>query len=76
MAYLLFAGNDYYPKGGVEDLQGQFETLEAAIAGHDQNKFEYDGGWANVLCLDSLKLVKRFNCGKWFEPDEDAYEYA
>lgn len=72
MAYLLFAGNDYYPDGGAEDLQGRYETLEQAIASHEPNKYQYDGGWANVLCLDSLKVVKRFFRGKWYEPDEDA----
>jgi hypothetical protein len=73
MEYLLFAGNDYYPSGGAEDLKGRFDTLDQAIAGHDPNEFEYAGGWANVLCMDSLKLVKRFSRGKWYDPDEDAY---
>lgn len=69
MAYLLFAGDDYYPNGGAEDLQGRFDTLEAAIAAHDPNKHKYSGGWANVLCLDSLKIVKVFNRGTWSAPD-------
>lgn len=71
MAYLLFAGNDYYPKGGANDLQGCFETLDKAITGHDPKTFDYDGGWANVLCLDSLNVVKGFDRGKWYEPGED-----
>jgi hypothetical protein len=69
MAYLLFAGDDYYPSGGAEDLQGRFETVDAAIAGHDPTKYKYEGGWANVLCLDSLKMVKVFNRGTWSDPD-------
>ena len=51
MAYLLFAGDHYYPEGGAYDLQGKFDTIEAAIAGHVPKTFEYNGGWANVLCL-------------------------
>lgn len=73
MAYLLFAGNDYYPKGGAEDFTGKFDTLEAASASHRPDEFSYSGGWANVLCLESLKVVKRFWRGKWYDPDEDPY---
>lgn len=70
MAYLLFAGNDYYPEGGALDLQGRFDSIEAAIASHDPNKFGYDGGWANILCLDTLKIVKMFSRGDWnYSPD-------
>ena len=73
MAYLLFAGNDYYPDGGAEDLQGRFDTLDDAISGHDPAEHQYEGGWANVLCLDSMQIVKRFSRGKWYEPGEDPY---
>lgn len=72
MAYLLFAGDDYYPNGGAEDLIGRFETIKEAFIGHDPNQFEYDGGWANVLCLDSMKIVKFFHRGNWFDPDEES----
>lgn len=30
MAYALFAGSDYYPAGGMDDLVGVFESVEAA----------------------------------------------
>ena len=30
MAYALFAGADYYPAGGMDDLVGVFESVEAA----------------------------------------------
>lgn len=69
MAYLLFAGDDYYPCGGAEDLEGRFGTLEAAVAGHEPTKYQPGGGWANVLCLGSLKIVKYFSRGTWYEPD-------
>lgn len=68
--YLLFAGNDYYAEGGADDLQGWFETLDEAIKAHDPNKFTYDGGWANVLRLDNLKIAKHFSRGTWYEPRE------
>ncbi len=28
--YLLFAGSNYYPMGGVYDLKGRYETLQEA----------------------------------------------
>ena len=31
--YLLFAGDDYYPKGGWRDFQDGFNTLEDALKG-------------------------------------------
>ena len=68
VAYLLFAGDHYYPSGGAEDLQGRFDTLEDAVTAHKSDKYEYDGGWAHVLCVDSLKLVKTFNRGNWDDP--------
>ena len=73
MPVLLFAGDDYYPKGGAEDLQGRFTSPQEAMMAHDPRKYEYEGGWANVLDLDSLQVVKRYARGKWFEPDEDPY---
>ncbi len=30
MSYLLFAGEDYYPSGGMQDYWGTFETIEEA----------------------------------------------
>lgn len=63
MGYLLFAGVEYYPEGGAEDLQGHFDTIDAAIAGYDSKNFE----WANILCLDSLKIVCHFYDGEWIQ---------
>ena len=28
--YMLFAGDRYYPAGGMKDCKGMFETMEAA----------------------------------------------
>lgn len=67
--YLLFAGNKYYPYGGANDLEGRFDTLDEAIAAHTTKQFTYSCGWANVLCLDSLKIVKKFRRGTWHTPE-------
>ena len=43
--FLLFSGPDYYPGGGVEDFDADFETLE------DAKMFQIDSQheWANIL---------------------------
>jgi hypothetical protein len=39
MAYALFAGENYYPAGGIDDFIGLFDTIDAAknqfIMGYD-----------------------------------------
>lgn len=30
--YLLFGGSEFYPEGGVDDLLGDFDTIEEAKA--------------------------------------------
>lgn len=64
MAYLLFSGYRRQ-EGGAEDLQGRFESIEVAMAEHDLGK--NDNEWANILCMDSLKIVKKCLYGEWYE---------
>ena len=42
--YLLFAGDHYYPAGGVHDLVGSYESLDEAI--NITKEYNYD--WAHV----------------------------
>lgn len=69
--YLLFAGDDYYPEGGCNDLKGKFQSVDDAVKRHDPNKFEYDGGWANILNIETMKCVAKFSRGTWFYEDEE-----
>ena len=62
--YLLFAGDDYYPKGGANDLKGSYVSLDDAIDAHNPNEFDYDGGWANILNIETMKIEARFG-GSW-----------
>lgn len=61
MIYLLFAGDNYYPKGGAEDLIGKFDSIEKAISAHDANKYD----WANILCVETGKIFIYFGEGDW-----------
>ena len=68
MAYLLFAGEGYYPQGGGYDLIGRFDTVEAAKAAFNPDAPEYNRGndsFAHVLCLDTLRVIVRHYKGQW-----------
>lgn len=45
--FLLFEGDDYYPRGGWGDFTGAYPTLEAAQEAKVDH--QYDGGWAHVV---------------------------
>ncbi len=63
--YLLFAGKDYYPNGGAEDFIGIYKTKKDALKAHDPNKYDYDGGWANIFDLKTERIIKKFDRGIW-----------
>lgn len=49
MRYLLFAGQNYYPQGGIDDLVGEFESIEEAqrvcgVAPYD---------WGHIVMLNA-----------------------
>ena len=66
--FLVFAGYDYYPVGGAKDLIGWFKTIQEAEACPKIGTFSYDGGWANILSLDSLEIVVKYSRGKFEYP--------
>ena len=61
--YFLFAGEGFYPRGGVQDLVGTFPTLEAAReAGTNPPKDEdgwnlYQVEWYQIAQLVDGQLV-------------------
>ena len=42
--YLLFGGEVYYPRGGFDDYQGEFDSLEFAEA-YAKEKFPEANDW-------------------------------
>ena len=44
--YLLFGGDTYYPCGGMSDLSGSFDTLEAAEESAKNQEHEFD--WYHI----------------------------
>lgn len=58
--FLVFAGDDYYPRGGFGDAQESFDTLDEAICyGHEHAHPYSDGGfgWWHVVDMDSRSMV-------------------
>lgn len=51
--YALFAGDTYYPRGGMNDLIGRYETIEEAKAVVDN--FE----WYQIVYLPTLNIIER-----------------
>jgi hypothetical protein len=54
MNYALFAGDYYYPRGGLNDLVGQYETIEEAEAAVGERIVE----WYHIVYLPTLVVVK------------------
>ena len=60
--YFLFAGDNYYPVGGMEDLVGTFPTIEAAREAAEAGEFirtdygrKYD--WYHIATIRDGQLV-------------------
>ena len=53
--YILFAGDQYYPGGGMEDFRGTFDTVEEARAAAGRGRSRYD--WAQVVDRETLTDV-------------------
>ena len=60
--FILFAGADYYPAGGAEDIVGFFPTVSAAVAGlrHPDDSEEYPAvpDWFHILDLVTRERIK------------------
>jgi hypothetical protein len=61
--YFLFAGETYYPRGGMSDLVGTFPTREAARAAAESPVVDKNGyaprydWWDIVMVVDGQLVV-------------------
>lgn len=71
--YLLFAGDHYYPSGGVNDLQGSFNSLDEAIAEVKRQRPYSDGSgsdawentdhhWWQIVDRATMKIALSSDC--------------
>lgn len=51
--YAVFAGDDYYPFGGMGDFQGRYDTVNEAI----RVGLKHD--WYEVMDIRSFQVVER-----------------
>ena len=73
--YHLFAGNIYYPNGGIEDYRGSFPSIEEA----QKAEAEQDREWAQVLvlrdgalcCVSEKSFLQNEWSVRWHRPDEE-----
>lgn len=50
MSYFLFMGDIYYPKGGMDDYKGSFDTLDEAMkVGNELKYFSVTGNWGHIV---------------------------
>lgn len=57
--YWLFAGNMYYPLGGMDDFESSFDTVDEAIQAHVPTN-DPSGEWAEVFDSDNMVIEKYF----------------
>jgi hypothetical protein len=87
--YLLFAFNDYYPNGGMNDFKGSFDNLDAVLErvkkdySLESKMFEYnryqiynsetDETHISEWLENPLKKIKEIDGGENLTYDEDYY---
>jgi len=58
--FALFAGADFYPAGGMEDLIGRFDSLEEAlVAAQDEDPESGGYDWYQIVDLTTFTVVAR-----------------
>lgn len=56
--YLLFAGHEFYPDGGMEDFEGDYDSLDE-IKEIVKNTFpEKEYNWYQIVEYSTLKIIK------------------
>lgn len=60
--YFLFAGDTYYPSGGMRDLVGTFASIDEArtvaeSGGVDEDGFAFRYDWYHIATLVDGRLV-------------------
>ena len=61
--YLVFAGFQYYPVGGMKDFAGDFDDLDEAVALMIAKMKEYGMAWGQVWDNQERELIKEeYDC--------------
>ena len=55
--FLLFAGDNYYPAGGMEDFKGDFDTVDEALEKMIIIKLRCD--WFHIYNWQERKIIQK-----------------
>lgn len=69
--FMLFAGECYYPKGGIDDLVSSFNTLEEACDAVKENNGHVE--WAHIYDRETREVVKIYEYKEWFDSRDDVW---
>ena len=62
--FLLFGGEDYYPRGGIADFRGRFDTVEEAEH-FAKNVISGKCEWCHIVSSETLKIVAYDDKDDW-----------
>lgn len=70
--YLLFAGSDYYPEGGMKDYRFSHDTIEECEYFFFNDKellANFSDNWGQIVEYSSMKVVKLLGSIEYHEKD-------
>lgn len=56
--YLLFYGYQYYPDGGWNDFEGDYDTIEDAMDDIELAKIEEDADWYHIIDIETGVMME------------------
>lgn len=65
--YIMFAGDAYYPRPGMVDYQGDFDSIEEALLYSSQELSSLD--WVQVVDHSTMEVV--YKAGWGFGEEEE-----
>lgn len=63
MRYMLFAGYNYYPEGGMNDFRGRFDTMVQAIQAIGAAHSRYE--WFNILDTETGRVYDHYEANTY-----------
>ena len=58
--YLLFVGDDYYPRGGMHDYKGSFKSAESAKEYVETYHMEFYNDWYHIVDASTMNIVDSY----------------
>ena len=55
--YILYAGVEYYPLGGANDIIGFYETFDSSLQKFREIESDYD--WIHILDVEIKQIIKQ-----------------